>query len=463
MAAIITKDTRLHNARQFVEAVGESANTSIYMFLGKPGNWPTEGQPPTPLDTYRAQADVWDNMEAMKRVTTGDITHVIPRTLWTVGTRYARYDDSIPSSNLFDSNFVVINSQYNVYKCLSNGESNVTINEPTGTGRTHDNLVINNGAGQDSYVWKYMYNINTANWTKFGTSTYMPVVADSTVTTNAANARGIYAYRVLSANIGAGYASTLTDGQYTLRVQGDGTQTANANIKVVNGNIANIFITSFNSYGNGFTVANVTATTSGISLGNAIIEPICAPPDGHGYDAVDELGGVYAMVNVRFEQTDNIPVSGFKFRQVGLLKDPYLYGTTKIPTETGNSILRAYSNLTLQGTISATVNAGDTITGATSGANATVVSTATVGGVGVVNFVQARDSSPNVAANYYSFAQNETIKIGSTTIGTTKNATDFKGNATVSLKSGEIIYVDNRNVITRASDQVEDIYIVLEF
>lgn len=450
MAAIITKDTRLHNARQFVEAVGETANTAIYMFLGKPGSWGNEASPDTPLDTYRYQVDIWDNMEVMKRVTASDLTHVIPRNAWATGTKYSTYLDNINSSNLFDSNFVVINSEYNVYKCLSNGESNVSINQPLGTGRASDNLVLNNAIGQDGYVWKYMYNINTANWTKFGTSTYIPVIADSTVTTNSANARGIYSYRIVSANIGS---ALLSDGQYTLTVAGDGTG-ANANIIVSKGNISNVRITSFNSFGNNYTVANVTT-----SLGNAVIEPICSPVDGHGYDAVDELGGVYAMVNVRFEQTDNVPVSGFKFRQVGLLKDPFLYGTTKIPTETGNSILKAYSNLTLTSAISATVNAGDTLTGVTSGANATVVSADT--SAGVINYVKHRNSSPNVKANYTAFSAGETVKIGSSVIGILTGS-PF-GNATVALKSGEIIYVDNRNVITRASDQVEDIYIVLEF
>ena len=447
MAAIITKDTRLHNARQFVEAVAEAANTSIYMFLGKPSSWPNESAPDTPLDTYKAQIDVWDNMEVMKRVNPSDVAHVIPRNLWTVGTKYAIHRDDIPSGNLFDSNFVVINSQYNVYKCLGNGESNVTINEPQGTGRAHDNLVLNNGIGQDGYIWKYMYNISTANWTKFGTASFIPVIADSTVTTNAANTKGIYSYRIQSANIGS---SLLSDGQYTLTIAGDGTG-ANANIIVSGGNIANVRITSFNSFGNNYSVANVTT-----NLGSAVIEPICAPPDGHGYDAIDELGGLYTMVNVRFEQTDDIPVTGFKFRQVGLLKDPFLYGTTKIPTETGNSILKAFSNITLA-SISGTVNAGDTLTGATTGANAIVVSVDSTNNR--INYVKPRTASPNIDANYASFSSSESVKIGTTTVGTIT----AKGNATVALRSGEIIYVDNRNVITRASDQVEDIYIVLEY
>ena len=77
MAAIITKDTRIHNARQFVEAVSETANTAIYTFVGKPSAWANESAHNTPIDTYKAQVDIWDNMMALKRVRAGDVTSAI--------------------------------------------------------------------------------------------------------------------------------------------------------------------------------------------------------------------------------------------------------------------------------------------------------------------------------------------------------------------------------------------------
>jgi len=449
MAAIITKDTRLHNARQFLEAVSESANTSIYMFIGKPTTWPNEVAPTTPTDTYKAQVDIWDNMEVMKRVVPGDVSHVIPRNAWKSGNVYFQYNDNVSASTLFDSSFVILNSEYNVYKCLSNGGGNLTINEPIGTGATANNLIINRGIGQDGYIWKYMYNISTANWTKFGTSSFIPVVETSAqVQTDAANARGIYAYDIISANVGS---SLFADGVHSVTIVGDGTGVS-ANIQVRSGNIGNVVITS---YGSGYTVANITT-----NLGNAIVEPIIAPPDGHGYNSIDETGAVYTMVNVRFEQTDApiVPVDGFKFRQVGLLKDPFLYGTTKVPTETGNSLLKAYSNIAVVATTLSNPSAvvsGATLRGGTSGANATIVSYSG----NVINYVKTRTSSANIVANYKPFTAGETIYVGASSIGDIFSL----GNAAVSPKSGEIIYIDNRNVITRASDQVEDVYVVLEF
>jgi hypothetical protein len=450
MASIITKDTRLHNARQFVEAVSETANTSIYMFLGRPTTWPSEIAPTTPIDNYKDQVDTWDNMEALKRVTPSDVTHVIPRTAWKTGNVYFQYNDSVAASTLFDSNFVVINTEYNVYKCLSNGGGNLSIVEPTGTGSTGNNIVDTRGSGGDGYLWKYMYNINTLNWTKFGTSSFIPVIATtSAVKTDAANTKGIFAYDIRKANVGT---SLYSDGVYPITIVGDGSGVS-ANIRVTSGNISNVIISAF---GSNYSVANITS-----NLGDAVIEPIIAPPDGHGYDSIDECGGVYAMVNVRFEQSDApiVPVTGFKFRQVGLIKDPFLYGTTNIPTQAGaNSLLSAYSNLTVTTTSLSNpelVLSGAVLNGVTSGANATIVSYSG----NVINYVQSRTTSSNILANYRDFTSGETVRIGSSSIGVIYAL----GNATVQPKSGEIIYVDNRNVIARASDQVEDVYVVLEF
>lgn len=455
MAAIITKDMRLHNAKQFVEALSEQANTSIYVFLGRPMAWPDEIAPPLHLDTYTAQIDTWNNMEVLKVATENDITHAIPRYDWKAGNVYYQYNDRVDSSTLFDKQFVVMNSEYNVYKCVSNGRGNVTINEPTGTGAASNSFVYNTSVGQDGYIWKFMYNIPVGKWLKFGTPSFIPVI-DSAFTSDAANiaanSRGIYAYNIVSANVGTpATGSPPGDGTLSISIVGDGTS-ATACVVIANGNIANVIV---NNYGYNYTVANVTTF-----LGNAVVEPIIAPPEGHGLYPIDETGAVYTMVNVRFEQTDApiVPNSNFKFRQVGIIKDPFLYGTQKIPTKTtANTLLAAYSNLTIATTIT---NADQLVPGAilrggTSGANATIVSYSG----NVINYVKSRNTSANIEANFKQYSSGETLYVGTYSIGSIFSL----ANATVQPKSGEIMYVDNRNVITRATDQVEDIYVVLEF
>ena len=449
MAAIITKDTRVHNAKQFVEAVGETANTTLYTFIGKPTAWANESAPDTPTDTFKSQIDIWENMTALKKVSDGDISLVIPRNAWKTGNVYYQFNDSVASNTLFDAQMVVINSNYQVYKCLSNNYGGASSVEPQGTGFVANNIIKHDLISQDGYIWKYMYTITTPQWAKFGTSTFMPVSDDSTVTTNAANARGIYAYKLTNTS------TSLSTGNHYLRIDGDGTG-ANANITVSSGVITALRV---NDYGSAYSFANIKVTTAGTSLGSAVIDPICAPAEGHGNSSIEELGGVYAMINTRLEPTDapEIPVSGFKFRQVGLLKDPYLYGTTTIPSAPSTyTKLTAYSNVTI-GSIQNTGSllAGATIRNSTNTANATVVSYSG----SVINYIKTRNSSSNVAANYTPFTNGDVLYVDNAQIGTIT----AMGNATVRLRSGEIIYIDNRNVITRASDQVEDLHIVLEF
>ena len=464
MAAIITKDTRLLNAKAFVESVSESENTVYYVFLGKPTTWPVEYAPPQAIDDYATQRDIWDNMEALKLVRTSDVIHAIPRYDWKAGNVYVAFNDRVPSANLFDSKYVVMNSEYNVYKCLGNGRGNVTTTEPTGTGASltgrHPGIIVNNGSTQDGYVWKFMYNIPVGTWVKFGTTSFIPCLnVTSQIQQVASNCRGIYDFTVLNANVGSNALGTLT---YYAKIVGTGDGTANARVRITNGNVANVWVDVF---GNNYTYANVTALinpSTGVesSLGNVVIAPVISPPGGHGYDSIDELGGIYAMINVRFEQSDApiIPVNNFKFRQIGVLKDPFLYGTTKVPTlTTANTLLPAYSNVTIDGVISNSYKliSGATIKGATSGANATVVSY--IGNI--INYVQTEQTSANAQANFTPFVVNDQLYVDTVSVG----YIHALGNAAVDPRSGEIIYIDNRNVITRATDQVEDIFVVIEF
>jgi len=435
MAAIITKDIRTHNAKQFVEAVSEQANTSIYLFIGKPDVWPVEGSPTTPIDTYRGQIDIWDNMIALKRVTNADTSTVIPKRDWSTSNVYSQYDDMINSGNLYNLPYVVLNSGYGVYKCLNNNFGQVSTVEPTGTGGSGNNLIYTN----DGYIWKYMYTIDTANILKFTTNTFMPIVSNTQVVLNSSNTRGIYSVKILSA--GTGYANGF------VTINGDGSG-ATANIVVGgSGQIARVNVLTA---GINYSVANI-ALTGGTG---GVIEPIISPPMGHGSDANDELGGVYSMVNVRLEQRDTaFPASGGKFRQIGLVKDPYDFNTSNISTQ---STLRAYRTFTMATISNQTeIVAGATVTGLTSGANATVVSYSG----NAINYIQHRNSSANIVANFKDFSVGEALKINVSGIGTIGS----KGNSSVVLNSGPVIYIDNRNVISRADDQVESLFVVLEF
>ena len=161
MPAIITNKFRIHNQEQFVESFTESAANVYYLGIGRPqayatstrpdgrtDNEGTDASPLTPVDSIGDEFYHFDDMLAAKKVTSSDVSIVIPRRNWTTGTVYDYYrhdygnrvtgGTSTQTANsgatsLFDATFYVMSSAFNVYKCLdNNGNANSTV-EPTGT------------------------------------------------------------------------------------------------------------------------------------------------------------------------------------------------------------------------------------------------------------------------------------------------------------------------------------------
>jgi hypothetical protein len=134
MAAIITEKFRLHNASQFEESFSESSNNVYYLFIGKstPFTSGTSGgsdsSPPTPVDGPTDEFYAWDDMIAAKNIGVSNIQRVIPRRDWANGTTYDMYKPTYSSSstatsgasNLYDSTFYFVTTDYRVYKVLDN-------------------------------------------------------------------------------------------------------------------------------------------------------------------------------------------------------------------------------------------------------------------------------------------------------------------------------------------------------
>ena len=78
-----------------------------------------------------------------------------------------------------------MNSDFNVYKCLYNGQSpeyprgRPSLVEPTGTSTT---VIETNDSSDYKYRWKYMYTIDADNILKFVTSEFIPVLDNALVT-----------------------------------------------------------------------------------------------------------------------------------------------------------------------------------------------------------------------------------------------------------------------------------------
>lgn len=462
MAAIITSKFRIHNAQSFKEGFSEAAPTNMYLGIGRPQSWTSDNSPDTPVDTVADEFYYWQDMLAVKRVQSSDVSHAIPRRDWTSGQYYDvyRHDyDGVTTgvnissgggttpTNLFDANFFVITDEYNVYKCLSNTDTNndvvASTTKPTGTSTSAITTA-------DGYVWKYMYTISPADVIKFVSTDFIPVktLASDPGSTDSYYSQWLVQNSAVDGSIdnilvtagGTGYLSNPT-----VTIDGDGSgATADAVIDVGSGQVVGITITD---PGSGYTYASVGI--SGGSGGSATATALITPKGGHGADPIEELGGYYVMMNVRLEYDDgsgDFPVDN-DYRRIMLIRDPYNYGTTTVSTST---TLKATKELTFSsGT--GTFQQDETITGASSNAVGRIVS---VSGT-TIRYIQVRTDN----------ATGTVFSVGETITGGTSSATGTvatKTNPEVQPYSGDVIYVENRRPINRASDQIEDIKIIVE-
>ena len=82
MAAIITDQVRILNAKNFVAGIADAGN-SYYSFVGLPNptdyssTWNTT--PPAPKDNFDEENDYWNTMIALKRINSTDVRQVVPR------------------------------------------------------------------------------------------------------------------------------------------------------------------------------------------------------------------------------------------------------------------------------------------------------------------------------------------------------------------------------------------------
>src|SRR5210317_124670 len=319
MAAIVTNKFRIHNAEQFNESFSEASANIYYMMLGRPqafttstrpdGRTENEGSdsaPLTPVDSVDTEYYTFDDALAAKKITSSDISYVIPRRNWEAGVVYDYYrhdygrritgTTSTQTANsgattLYDSSFYVMNSTYDVYKVLDNNGNSVTTagNEPSGTGTT----VITTG---DGYKYKYMYSLSAAQQTNFLSTDFMAVATNGTVAA-AATDGAINVVKIKTAGTGG------TDGTHTgITIRGDGTSAAACSVTISSGAITAVTVTTA---GQGYTFGYITLsdinTAGGGSLSGAELDVIIEPKGGHGFNAVKELGGFYVMLNTNFE------------------------------------------------------------------------------------------------------------------------------------------------------------------
>ena len=485
MAAIITNKFRINNAEQFVESFSETAATTYYLFIGRAHSWATDADvqgnsinegtdasPPTPNDDISSEFYNYDDMLGAKLITSSDVSHCIPRRNWTTGTTYDMYEHNISSSNaansgatnLFDSTFVVMNSSYAVYKVIENDGATASTVEPTST----SNSIFETS---DGYRWKYMYSLTSAETLNFMSTDFIHVSTDSTVSAAAVDGA---LDTILVVSGGSSFSTSSGSTISAIPIRGDGSGGV-ASVTISSGAITAAEVTTA---GTGYTFAYIrdadiiAATNAGGAGSGANLNVIIPPKGGHGANAVKELGGFYVMLNkslVGVEGTSDIGV-GNDFRRIGLLKDPTNFGTTTVASASTRRQLYAIKFASVSGTFTA----DEEINQASTGAVGKVVEYDSTNLI--LYYYQTRfpdvgtDSNGNLTAfsgaNAITGQSSSASATPDTSNSSTVNGVGFSSgyaNPELAYDSGDIIYVEERSPITRASDQTENVKLIIEF
>jgi hypothetical protein len=404
----------------------------------------------------------------------------------------------------------VMNTERNVYLCMCNNVSSNSTVEPSGKNLSSNGNIQT----ADGYLWKYLYNIRasnkflTNNWIPapvstskldFDTSSLISVDGELTkiVVTNGgsgyvhsnitvssfvsgtniltvANTNNLAANMALSGIGIAGGTHIQNIDTLNLRItlsantsaNGGGSATANAiNVVtriVIDGDGLNA-IASPRLSGN--TIEKITLTTYGRDYSRANIRifgtgtgatarAVLPTKFGHGYNAAKQLGASNVLVAMRIGEIDSteggLISTGTTFRQYGLMRDPYKYGTASVVSSSN-------ANTVISQTTDLTIISGSNYNNDEFVYQGTTANTATFSG-----FVNAQE------ANLVRLTRvRGTPVIGTPLKGVTTNPA---GRAVVIVKNpefqpytGDILYVENIARTERTDGQAENIKFVVRF
>lgn len=374
------------------------------------------------------------------------------------------------------------------------------------------------------YVWKYLFTLPINDVLRFLSTDFMPVATTAGAQSNRGSTEskavdgGIFSYFIKSA------PSSLANGaDYFAPVSGDGSG-ALVRFRLAGGSITEVaLITVGSGYTYGYipmiagqTVGGVptglyTNSTLTIAAGDAVlaaggvdtgvIEPIMSPRGGHGAaDATPfpnneknierELNAKRVMTNIRLSYNEgegDFPVDN-DFRRIGILKDPASNtnasdgGLNPAEANTLNNLGKLIVAVPTATYVPDELITQDLGSGATAKARVVSVYTLTSGG----------DAGKQVLTYYQSFAEHQDFGVvrgfdglaGTPVVGASSGESNLiDGTAAASAgnelsitgftngvagsefvdETGDILYQENRRLITRAIDQIEDIKLVIEF
>ena len=489
MPAIITNKFRINNAEQFNESFSEASPEVYYLGIGRPqafatqtrGDLRTENQGTdsaaiTPADSIIEEFNTFDDLLAVKKLSSSDVSFVIPRRNWVTSTVYDYYrhdygnritgTTSIQTANsgattLFDATFYALTTARNVYKCLDNNNNAASTTEPTGTSTS----VLTTA---DGYKWKYMYTLSATQQANFLSTDFMAVETNSTVSSAAVDG-AINIVKIKSAGTGG------TNGTYTgIAIRGDGSS-GTVSVVVSGGSVTSVTITNA---GTGYTIAyirNADIVTAGATgLTGAEIDVIIPPKGGHGFDAVKQLGGFFVMLNASLEGTESTNTGDFTaendFRRIILIRNPFSGGSAASATTLRATKAVRFAASPAPGTFTT----DEEINQATTGAVGRVVEWDASNRI--LHYIQTRFNDEGIDSNGNRTAFSGANVITGQTSGATGTPsavasetsdqitfTNGYSDTELDRHKGDVLYIENRAPITRAADQTENIKLVIEF
>lgn len=499
MFSIILDNYRIQLAKLFINSL---SSDNYYIFISRSGSWSTEEyagtqtsdiNPPAAFESLDKLNSIYNNMIAIKKLDIGDVFNVVPKFIWEPNVQFDsyahNYSPTNPSSTgairLNSAKFYVINSLFQVFKCIYNNKSP---ENPVGTntGVGAEPIVTGNPTAiittADGYKWKFMYQISPDEILNFSTAEYIPVKINPIIST-AAIAGVINQINIKKRGI------NLIPGTYYTPILGDGS--GGVVELVIPNNLSDPlynklkYINIINA-GINYTTANIdlgavysditmqTISTCGVTNSDYTYAEVIIPPaGGHGSNPISELGSYRILINGVLDSIDgsgDIPI-GVSFRQFGLLFNPNKYNTTTpyvLP-----SASTAYA-LKLPNTFTGTILPGAYLD--QTNTNATGVVLTYDNTTKIVKYLL----KPNSTGNTVKFSGNTNILVRPSTNGGnivsfsvdivsgdgTIDGTVFTsgyGNPEVDVNSGTIIYYENRVPINRSLDQIENVKLVVEF
>ena len=512
MPAVITDQIRVLNATNFVSGISTSDN-SYYVFIGLPNatdvasDWNTNT--PSPIDNFDNHDSIYDTLISAKKINSTDVLRVIKKITWETGTIYEMYrqDYSInnlskqtSSTSLYGSNFYVMNKDYRVYECIFNGAAPansgkgiISLQEPVHTD-------LQPRLESDGYIWKYLYTIKPSDIIKFDSADYIPVPDSWATNTDVSDVRnaavdGKIECVVVENTSAAAYQFNGT--KNNVPIKGDG-QDGLASVTFINGKPDSVQVTNGGT-GYSFGTLDLDSVVTGTGASFSVIVP---PPGGHGSDIYRELGANKVLIYSRIENADvtnpDFP-TGNQFARIGIIENPDIFGTSNQLTAASASgvyglrLAGAAStsmSVAVDGDVTQTIGIGSTAIGKIVGYDAvtktlqywqdrslaldTSTGSKPTYGYRLNKFTSSPGAGGNTNVTVTTTTGTATLPIdtGFTGVSTTVNSRTYYfgqsyttglANPEIKKYSGNIIYIDNRPEVTRATNQREDIKIILEF